>query len=68
MLDPATANDLSRIWISRAARGVSRSPEISFRGDGRQSDDRSQPDRRRLAVQALVDKRYQLERDSLTDG
>jgi len=57
-----------RMWISRAARGVSRSLEISYRSDGRQSVDRSQPGRRGLVVQALVDKRCQLERDSLTDG
>ena len=57
-----------RMWISRAARGVSRSPLISFQSDGRQSEDRSQPGRWGLVVQALVGKRCQLERDTLTDG
>jgi len=32
-----------RMWISRAARGASRSSLISCRSDGRQSVDRSQP-------------------------
>ena len=52
---------------SVAVCGVSRSPLISFRGDGRQSVDRSQLDTWGLAVQALVHKRCQLERDSLTN-
>jgi len=51
-----------RMWIWREARGIAKSQLISFRSDGHQSVSQVHWG---LAIQAPMDKRCQLERDSL---